>query len=571
MSDLQAFGENARVYAAGLPAALPAIIADPDHSVFALQAAAQRRMNGEIFFASALLAERLAAVSQIAAAPTLQAAAPQNRRANMTALAQKQITINGIAMSAAHPYTTPVISTIHDFVLSSHALLVRSHLESEHIMGYIGRSRRLVGRTPGVDRVVPDFERTKPATLVIWAPALNADLVAVLAYGLSEMHAPVVIVAKGGALAGRAMVVGIEHAKEVLSTAAVVVDASISDPSSAIALAQRGIPLVVASTSGAHEYIDGLTVYDPWNWQSVAAAVSKARAGTVPRVRDRGMSLDQLQTILSEAVPEIPSSPPLVSILVPTYNRRDRLEEQLRRLQAQTYPCIEIVVSNDGGEPVDDVVSKFANAKLHVCPQNGGSSRATNAAFAASSGEFVCVIPDDDVFYPDHIARMVEAALRSGRSILHANIIFRLLEPQHGGYRTYGFRSHYHGHLDPSETLGVVNVSVQGMLFKRSVFDDEPFYDDEIPLTADSEMVMRLSRRFDFLHVDVIGGEAHYRNDQSQQSQKNGALLLAEMSEVFARYPVEGRPDIARVRETSLAAMSSMLSGSGLEPAIRIP
>lgn len=572
MSGIQTFGENASKFAAGLPAGVNAIIADPDQAVFALQAATQRRLEGDAFYASALFHDRLAFLAQEAGTAALTSAAPQHRRATMTAFAQQRITLNGVQMTEANPFAGPMITTVHDFVLCAHALLVRSHLEAVRLVSLVGRAKRLVARSPGVDRSVPNFERAKPATLVIWAPHLRAEQVGVLAFGLSEMLAPVIIVAKGGTMPGlRVSVVGLDRAQEVLSTAAAVVDASISDPSSAIALAEYGVPLAAASTSGAHEYLDGVNLYDPWNWQSVAAAVSKARSGVIPRIRERGMSPDELQTILSQAVPEVPKSAPLVSILIPTYNRRDRLEHQLERLQAQTYPEIEIVVSNDGGESVADIVEKFPNAKLHNCAQNGGSSRATNAAFEASSGAYVCVIPDDDVFYPDHIARMVQASLASGRAVLHANIIFRLLEQRAGGYRTFGFRSHYHGHLDPSETLGVVNVSVQGMFFKRSVFEDEPFYDDDIPLTADSEMVMRLSRRNDFLHVDFVGGEAHYRSDQSQQSQKNGAQLLNEMKIVFERYPIEGRPDLVAIRERSLAALTSMLSGGGLEPAIRIP
>ena len=58
------------------------------------------------------------------------------------------------------------------------------------------------------------------------------------------------------------------------------------------------------------------------------------------------------------------SSEPLVSILVPTHNRQWLLPRTLQSLVGQSYKNIEIVLVNDAGEDVQEVVDKFNDPRI---------------------------------------------------------------------------------------------------------------------------------------------------------------------------------------------------------------
>ena len=89
-----------------------------------------------------------------------------------------------------------------------------------------------------------------------------------------------------------------------------------------------------------------------------------------------------------------------VSVLVPTYNRPALLAETLESLTRQTMPPgqFEVIVVNDGGEPVGDLPLGLNGCVVYQ--ENKGLSAALNHAYALSSGEYVTVSADDDLVLP---------------------------------------------------------------------------------------------------------------------------------------------------------------------------
>src|SRR5215470_11382218 len=69
---------------------------------------------------------------------------------------------------------------------------------------------------------------------------------------------------------------------------------------------------------------------------------------------------------------------PLVSVIVPTHNRPETLAEALQSIVTQTYSSIEIIVINDGGRDVKDVVRQYASQRdiryIHLLEKKGRSA-----------------------------------------------------------------------------------------------------------------------------------------------------------------------------------------------------
>ncbi|MEA3368402.1 MAG: glycosyltransferase, partial [Planctomycetota bacterium] len=101
---------------------------------------------------------------------------------------------------------------------------------------------------------------------------------------------------------------------------------------------------------------------------------------------------------------------PLVTVLVPTFNRRRFLADALASLVAQTYETFEAIVINDGGAGVRDVVDGFADPRLVLIErqENRGKAASLNEALERARGTYVAYLDDDDRYYPNHLARLVE-------------------------------------------------------------------------------------------------------------------------------------------------------------------
>ncbi len=90
-----------------------------------------------------------------------------------------------------------------------------------------------------------------------------------------------------------------------------------------------------------------------------------------------------------------------ISVVIPTYNRREQLRHLLELLAGQTYPAskFEVVVSVDGSidgtsEMLEGLRTPYALQPLHR--ENGGHAAAVNAGIAAARGVY-CILLDDDI------------------------------------------------------------------------------------------------------------------------------------------------------------------------------
>lgn len=104
-------------------------------------------------------------------------------------------------------------------------------------------------------------------------------------------------------------------------------------------------------------------------------------------------------------------SRPLVSILIPTFNRRRYLAQALASALRQTYPSIEVIVINDGGEDVGDIVQSFADQRVVFINrrQNRGKAYSLNEALSRASGKYITYLDDDDMYYPYHVETLANA------------------------------------------------------------------------------------------------------------------------------------------------------------------
>lgn len=109
---------------------------------------------------------------------------------------------------------------------------------------------------------------------------------------------------------------------------------------------------------------------------------------------------------------DAPSEQPLVSVVVPTYNRTAYLETALDSAVRQTYTNIEILVADDASreDVFGEVISKFASdprLKYQRNPRNLGMGMNTWQALSRASGKYVANLHDDDAWEPEFLATLV--------------------------------------------------------------------------------------------------------------------------------------------------------------------
>ena len=132
---------------------------------------------------------------------------------------------------------------------------------------------------------------------------------------------------------------------------------------------------------------------------------------------------------------------PLVSAIVPTHNRPDLLVRALRSIKEQSYENIEIVVVNDAGSDVENIVNwlgKDANISYVRHGVNRGLAAARNTGLNVARGEIVVYLDDDDVFLSDHVATVVARILESGKPFVYTEAEYVLESAVQGQMKEFG-------------------------------------------------------------------------------------------------------------------------------------
>src|SRR5688572_29700745 len=99
---------------------------------------------------------------------------------------------------------------------------------------------------------------------------------------------------------------------------------------------------------------------------------------------------------------------PLVSVIIPTFNRASCVGAAIASVLAQTYTPLELIVVDDGSsDHTSTVVSAFAPRLVYMQQTHGGVSAARNRGVAASHGELVAFLDSDDLWLPGKVAAQV--------------------------------------------------------------------------------------------------------------------------------------------------------------------
>jgi len=196
---------------------------------------------------------------------------------------------------------------------------------------------------------------------------------------------------------------------------------------------------------------------------------------------------------------DVVDEPLPISVIVRTKDRPALLAEAIASIRATAYPA-EIVVVNDGGAHPD-----IDGVTLIEHESSRGRSEAANAGVKAAKNEYIAFLDDDDLYYPEHLSTLANAARGSTAAGWYSDAVSAFID----GASREPMRI-YARDFD-RELLLVDNfIPLPTLLFRRSDFLGLGGFDAAFDLFEDWDFLIRLSQRGEFVHVPRITCEIRH-------------------------------------------------------------
>lgn len=223
-------------------------------------------------------------------------------------------------------------------------------------------------------------------------------------------------------------------------------------------------------------------------------------------------------------------SPPLVTIVTPSFNQAKFIAATIESVLSQDYPNIEYIVVDGGStDGTSGVVAPYTDRLTFISEIDRGQADAINKGLRMAHGSIVAYLNSDDLLLPGAVSAAVSALGE---------------DPDLGAVYGEGYRIDASGDViarfEVTESFNLwklVNVSdyilQQTVFWRREVFDTIGFFDLDLHYGLDWEVLMRTGKRYFMRYLPKFMG--CLREYPEAKTSAGGAQRFREIARILHR------------------------------------
>lgn len=230
---------------------------------------------------------------------------------------------------------------------------------------------------------------------------------------------------------------------------------------------------------------------------------------------------------------------PLVSVIIPTYNRGELVTKAISSVINQTYKNLEILVVDDGStDNTSEILKEIIKAQRNIAylrKQNGGCASARNKGLENARGDFLTFLDSDDQWEAFAIEKMVNALLSNSVDIVYSPSIE--VFPNGKEVINLPVSANRPEDLAASHFINT-NVRNGSFMFTRAALTKTGFLDESLRFNEDSDFFQRLAinNKAAYLPYPTVRVLNHPGGKSRDRVSLYGALLKSH-EKILAQYP----------------------------------
>jgi glycosyltransferase involved in cell wall biosynthesis len=187
-------------------------------------------------------------------------------------------------------------------------------------------------------------------------------------------------------------------------------------------------------------------------------------------------------------------SNPLVSIIIPTYNRGWILKEAIDSVLAQDFQYYELIVVDDGStDNTSEILDSYGQDIIVLRQANQGVSAARNRGIAEAGGHLVAFLDSDDRWLPRKLSQQVDFFNSTPDAVINQTEEIWI----RNGLRVNPKNRHRKPEGKIFErSLELCLVSPSAVMIKKTLFDAVGVFDESLPACEDYDLWLRISCRY---------------------------------------------------------------------------
>lgn len=255
---------------------------------------------------------------------------------------------------------------------------------------------------------------------------------------------------------------------------------------------------------------------------------------------------------------------PLVSVVIPTYNRSRTICASVNSVLNQTYKNIELIVVDDcSTDDTLDKLKKIDDPRLKIIRhiQNKGQNAARNTGIKASTGEYIAHHDSDDVWHLDKLEVQIQKIQEVKADILCCQTAVNDEVSHKYMYNHPDGKLVHEGFITYKQLLKHNCTTTQTIIGKANCFKNIMF-DELQPRFTDWAISLELVKEYKFYYMQEVLVDVYQQKDSITKNPKKGVIGMKMLFEKH-KDAILSDPDIV---ESFFKKKASFVCKTGKNP-----
>lgn len=206
---------------------------------------------------------------------------------------------------------------------------------------------------------------------------------------------------------------------------------------------------------------------------------------------------------------------PMVSIIVPTYNRENVIERAVNSILRQGYEAYEVIVVDDGSaDHTADVIGKIQDDRIRYIklPENQGVAHARNVGIQEAKYDYIAFLDSDDEWMPDKLELQMKKLMNAPKQV---GLVYCRME----GMQREGKDRYLCPSRDFRDTVLEGNmfelllwknvIGTPSVLIRKECLEQAGGFKETLQCLEDWELFLRIARNREIGFVDEVLVKVH--------------------------------------------------------------